>query len=336
MAILNSVFTAPASDLAVIFVHGLNGHPEKTWMHTEHDPVSLWPRWLGEDLGCSVWLLGYDAALSRWTGNAMPLPDQGDAVLECLYSEPGLRDKRLLLIGHSMGGLVIKTLIVHGRSKGTTRHAGLVQRISGIVFIATPHKGSDLASIARLVALGLRTNPQVGNMSNHDAHLRTLHQQFLAYQRETLVPVRTYAETHGMLLGKRLFGINLGKHQLVVDPDSAEPHVAGETAIRLPANHASICKLPDRNQTLYKSLCIFIREEATPYQPSHRLPSTTPPPPPTTVASAIRTPAQALLEQKLSDLYAQHAVETRPEEKRRIQWVIDQTERELQTRRPAV
>ena len=253
-------------DLAVIFIHGLNGDARGTWMIDEKDDSTLWPRWLASDVDCSVWLLGYDAKLSSWQDNAMPLPDQGVSVLETLATEEGLKNRPILLIGHSMGGLVIKTVVIHGRTNGVSRYAKVVERIRGIAFVATPHKGSQLATIAQYLSIFLRTNPQVGNMQNHDAHLRSLHQQFLAYHNaaDSCIAVRTFAETKGILIGKRFLWTNWGPTKLVVDPDSSEPHIPGEVAVRLPENHFSICKLKKKDDQLYKSLIDFIKEDVLP------------------------------------------------------------------------
>lgn len=271
MAQLECLVDSPKKDdLAVIFIHGLNGDARGTWMMDEKDDSTLWPRWLVSDVDCSVWVLGYDAKLSSWQDNAMPLPDQGDSVLETLATEEGLKNRPLLLIGHSMGGLVIKTLIHHGRTKGVPRYESVVKRIRGVSFVATPHNGSQLATLAKYAAVLLRTNPQVGNMQTHDAHLRSLNQQFLAYfnAKDTCVAVRTFAETRGVLIGKKVLGWNVGGTKLVVDPDSSEPHVPGEIAVRLPEDHSSICKLANKGDQLYKSLLAFIKEDVLPkFQP---------------------------------------------------------------------
>ncbi|QTR53600.1 hypothetical protein [Thiothrix unzii] len=250
-------------DLAVIFIHGLNGDARGTWMMDEKDDSTLWPRWLASDVDCSVWVLGYDAKLSSWQDNAMPLPDQGDSVLETLATEEGLKNRPLLLIGHSMGGLVIKTLIHHGCTKGVARYESVVKRIRGVSFVATPHNGSQLATLAQYMAFLLRTNPQVGNMQNHDAHLRSLNQQFLAYfnAQDTCVAVRTFAERKPVQVGVKFFKpIKV----LVVDANSSEPHVPHEIAVPLPEDHISICKLANKGDQLYKSLLAFIKEDVLP------------------------------------------------------------------------
>lgn len=249
---------------AIIFLHGLSGHASKTWMTNPEYKSTLWPKWLAEDIDCAVFLVAYDAALSKWHNSAMPLPDQGDSVLDLLASEPELKNRPLILVGHSMGGLVIKTLIHQGLTKGVARYQKMIEQIRGVVFIGTPHKGSQLATLAKFMALLLRTNTQVKNMQNHDEHLRSLNQQFLAYYNNPpagRVAVRTFAETRGVFIGKKIAGLRFGPTKMIVDPDSSEPHVPGEIAIRLPEDHISICKLANKEQPLYKSMLQFLREE---------------------------------------------------------------------------
>jgi len=277
--------------LALIFVHGLGGDSNETWTHNPKDPAAFWPRWVAEDCGCQTWTLSYDASLSAWKDNAMPLPDQGDAVLDCLASNTEINHRPLLLIGHSLGGLLIKTLIVSGHSKGVARYQALIELVCGVVFIATPHNGSQLANLAQAIKLFLLTNEQVGNLIRGNTHLRNLHQQFLAQQKKQEFRVRTFAEGKPMLLGRKVRGFRLGIDIMVVDPNSAEPHIPGDIAIPLPEDHLSICKPKDRNEQIHQSLVSFIREiagsatilPASPDQApgnipslhSNRLPSTT-------------------------------------------------------------
>ena len=62
MATLTRIHTALAPNaIHIIFVHGLGGEARSTWMHNPKDHTTLWPNWIGEDIGCHVWVAGYEA-----------------------------------------------------------------------------------------------------------------------------------------------------------------------------------------------------------------------------------------------------------------------------------
>src|SRR5262245_17859112 len=102
--------------LHVIFIHGLDGHAQTTWMHDPADDATLWPRWIGVDVGCNVWVAAYCAASSAWSAPAMHLFDQGNALIDAIQAEPRLQGHKLVLVGHSLGGLVIKSGLTHAES----------------------------------------------------------------------------------------------------------------------------------------------------------------------------------------------------------------------------
>ncbi|TKC86905.1 alpha/beta fold hydrolase [Trinickia terrae] len=262
MSSLKRVFeTQSRGPFSIIFIHGLGGHFEKTWMSRSKDHTSLWPSWVGEDSGCETWVLDYDADLSGWRDSAMPLPAQGLSFLDCLDGAQDLENRPLILVGHSMGGLVIKTAIVHAMTRGVKRYQALARRIRGVVFLATPHQGSDLATLADTFKPVLRTNAQVGDMNAHNEHLLALSDQFLLQLNELKFKVRAFSETKGVEIGKRLFGLLAGQRVMVVKRGNGNPHVPGESLIPIAADHFSICKPARRKgEQVHNSLLAFIRE----------------------------------------------------------------------------
>ncbi len=130
----------------MLFLHGLGGHPFRTWQATRDDAM-LWPRWLAEDIdGHAIWSVGYEAPISRWRGTAMHLVDRAENILGRLITQPELRDGRIILIGHSLGGLVIKQLFrtLDMEAGNGSVAASLLDRIDKVAFLATPHSGVGL------------------------------------------------------------------------------------------------------------------------------------------------------------------------------------------------
>jgi pimeloyl-ACP methyl ester carboxylesterase len=241
----------------IVFIHGLDGDIRTSWMSDPKDDVTLWPKWLGKDVMCPVWLLGYGAAASRWKADAMALPKLATSVLESLATEPELTTGPLVLVGHSLGGLVIKTALELGMGRDVDRHKQLVKNIKGIVFVGTPHFGSRLASIASSLRL-FRANPQIRDLALDDARLEVLNQLFVKLQMEMGIKVRVYSETRPLRPKGIWRWLPIGA--TVVSPSSAQPHIPGEAGTPVEADHLSISKPSSRTSGIYPSVKAFLGE----------------------------------------------------------------------------
>jgi len=150
----------------VVFIHGLGGGSHTTWAAGGRREL-FWPVWLAAefpDLG--IWTLGYDANPSGWQSESMPLADRGITVLQQLSSD-GLGERPLIFVVHSMGGIVLKQMFREAETTGPERFKKIPHQIVAIVFIATPHSGSQLATFADYARLVFRTNKHVTELSAH-------------------------------------------------------------------------------------------------------------------------------------------------------------------------
>ncbi|QCI67676.1 esterase/lipase family protein [Phreatobacter stygius] len=95
----------------VVFVHGLGGHPYDTWRR-KHDNSTFWPLWLAKDVpGLAVYSLGYVSPPTNWLGTAMPLLDEAAHALRVLLNSDELRTGPITFICHSLGGLIVKSVL---------------------------------------------------------------------------------------------------------------------------------------------------------------------------------------------------------------------------------
>jgi pimeloyl-ACP methyl ester carboxylesterase len=173
----------------IVFLHGLGGDPRTTWQHGPDDQA-FWPRWLAEDIaGLAVYSIGYEASVSRWRGTAMHLADRAANILARILAEPDLQSGQLILIGHSLGGLVIKQLLQNAESEG--RHnaeaAGFLKRVDKVAFLATPHTGSDLATFGNRIRIFVRPSAATTCLARNDPNLRGLNNWY-----------RTWANARGI------------------------------------------------------------------------------------------------------------------------------------------
>ncbi|KAF2149823.1 hypothetical protein K461DRAFT_296243 [Myriangium duriaei CBS 260.36] len=151
----------------VIAVHGLGANPKFTWTARCADSCIAGEKaplrrvcWLTAFLprrfqNIRVWTFNhnanwlYDAPTVGFEQPARDLVDSIDTL--CRKTDSGSTQCPLILIGHSYGGIIIKQAIVLAANEGRW----LSTAACGIIFLGTPHKGSDISGrITWLVNLG--------------------------------------------------------------------------------------------------------------------------------------------------------------------------------------
>ena len=264
----------------VVFVHGLMGDPFKTWRHGDTDDTS-WPHWLAAafpEIG--VWTLGYPAALSKWPhwlrwvgglfvkrqpssaspGHAMALQRRGVSALDRL-TQKGIGQKPLIFVCHSLGGLLVKQVIhtaAMSREPGETALAGAVR---DVLFLATPHHGADLATLAKHLSTLLQASVIVDDLQAHGAHLESLSEDYKTHAGRFGIQTHAYYETIGIA----------GSDTLVVNSTSANPGI-GRRPVPLDRDHGSICKPRQRDDPVCERLREILQELLQKQQASTLLP----------------------------------------------------------------
>lgn len=233
----------------VIFVHGLMGHYRETWHPKgKRDDNDFWPAWLGRDLpNVGIWSLGYEAEPFAWKGNTMPLVDRATNSL-ALLDTYDIGDRPLIFITHSMGGLLVKQMLRHANDFGTARWKAIVQQTKGIVFLSTPHSGSDLANWIKYIGDFLITTVSVDELKAHDSRLRELNLLYGNHEHLSKIPMEVYYEKYQT------------KGILVVNETTANPGIGGVIPIPMDENHISICRPESDKKPIYKRVKRFIIE----------------------------------------------------------------------------
>lgn len=150
---------SPTRKLCVL-VHGLCCH-EGVWGFPG-DPERNYGSALQNDLGYTPFALRYNTGLPiAYNGQML------DRLLERLVVAYPAPVDDLLLIGHSMGGLVLRAACHYG----ARRQAGWVSKVRRIFYLGTPHEGAALEQIGHLVTKMLHAVPHpvsalVGNIAN--------------------------------------------------------------------------------------------------------------------------------------------------------------------------
>ncbi|WP_433294138.1 esterase/lipase family protein [Actinoplanes sp. CA-030573] len=229
--------------LDVVFLHGLDGDARKSWSSGGDD--SFWPLWLAQDVErIAVWSVDYDAWSSGWRGRSMSIPDRAINVLALLQNhEIGRRP--ICFVAHSMGGLLVKEMLLHASEAGTA-YSAVAEMTKGVVFLATPHTGSGTAKAVRALGSVYRGTPAVEDLVRNEPHLRQLNDRYRDWLDYRAIRTLAFFETQAT------GGLR------VVDESSANPGIAKVRPIPVDANHVSICKPVSRRDVVYGQIRRFI------------------------------------------------------------------------------
>ncbi|TGO57714.1 hypothetical protein BOTNAR_0196g00150 [Botryotinia narcissicola] len=245
----------------IVALHGIKGDAFKTWTEKNEDGVkNLWLRdQLPNELpGARIFSFGYDANVlfSRGTGT---IEDFATALLEDLLRERSTdkhRKRRIIFVCHSMGGIVVKKALI--RAFNVKLYRNIFELTSAILFLATPHMGSDETKLPLLIskfANGLLALPMRFSGRVRDELITPL-------SRGSSVLIETQDEFKRLKLydGIRVasfleMDICSGLKGLVVDEESAQLHIPDERVVKMHGcDHRNICRFSGPESSSYKSV----------------------------------------------------------------------------------
>lgn len=230
----------------IIFIHGLGGGSRKTWSYSP-DPDHFWPqKWLSSDpdfVDVGIHSFGYDSDWAKLQRSFCQITDFAHALLGEISNHRDIRrgSGGIILCGHSLGGCVAKKTYVLARQEAS--QADLASRISSIIFLGTPQRGSDLAKIlSKILSLSLSRKPFVKGLALNSDELNGINDQF----RENASPLRLWSFYETLPI--RTLGIG----SIVVEKHAATLGYRGEEIAPLAADHRGICKFRTPDDPNYK------------------------------------------------------------------------------------
>ncbi|WP_041411499.1 esterase/lipase family protein [Shewanella baltica] len=246
-------------DVHVIFMHGLGGNAENTWLDrkTKQD---AWPLWLMKDCDVlNIWTVEYDAPKLKFNSSGMGIPDLATNIFENLLKIPELADGEIIFVCHSLGGLITKQILrlANDQNKREVAHQ-FIERVTGVAFLGTPHLGSDIATHGHnIFAKGLlrcltfqQPSIAAASLSRNDPNLRELNTWYRDWCQHKALRHLVLIET------EKMYGTIT-----VVKPDSADPGIAGVRAIPIAVSHENICKPNDKNDEIYTHIKEFVSQK---------------------------------------------------------------------------
>nr|XP_031360217.1 protein SERAC1 [Lonchura striata domestica] len=253
----------------ILFVHGLLGAAFKTWRQQdidrrldrkasegEEDYSQCWPKtWLASDCpSLRIISVEYDTHLSDWKAKCpveahrKSIAFRSSELLDKLKAA-GIGDRPLVWVSHSMGGLLVKKMLVDA-SKNPEMDK-IVNNTRGIIFYSVPHHGSQLAEYSINARYLLFPSVEVKELSKDSPALKELNDDFLSFAKDKKFSVLSFAETLPTHIGSML-------KLHVVPVESADIGIGD--LIPVDVNHLNICKPKKKDAFLYQRTLKFIQD----------------------------------------------------------------------------
>ncbi|CAH0003217.1 unnamed protein product [Clonostachys byssicola] len=243
---------------SVILVPGLGGHAMGSFKERKGEHV--WPRDSlptalvgsdGQSHGSPIARIityGYSSGV-QGSKSAQHIGDIAKSFQSSLMELVRGSDLRpIVLIGHSMGGLVIKETLISLSQSNNERNTKLFRAIRGIAFFGVPHTGMDAESIRAMAEDG-PNRPLTDSLSSENSYFLT--QQLVAFNRllksnaSSRIEIIYFYETELSPTAKRdingKWAMN-GPEKLLVPAASASLQWDGERSNPVKRTHSEMVK----------------------------------------------------------------------------------------------
>lgn len=235
----------------ILFIHGLGGTSLQSWCKS-CDPDFLWPKlWLPQEPGLSsarILTFGYNAHFASTKGSSsQTIGDFAtDLLFRMKYGDAGIEslgDAPIIIVAHSMGGLVFKRALIQGSLDA--EYQRIIQNTKAVLFLATPHRGSDLAeTLYRVLSssiFGHSSKDYLAELTRNSVTIDDLNESFRHHASK--LQIFSFYETMATPVGPR--------NIMILDKSSSLLGYPNETAQPLNANHHDVCKFTDTEDPNY-------------------------------------------------------------------------------------
>ncbi|KAM5479541.1 hypothetical protein McanCB56680_005469 [Microsporum canis] len=253
------------ANLDIVFVHGLHGDRVDTW--TKYG--IFWPRDLLPDdvRQARVLSWGYSADIAHFWQKTTNT-ELNDHAKNLCSDLSGLReqsvDRPIIFVVHSLGGLA---LVFSDRS--ADQHLkNIADCTRGIIFLGTPHEGSDKA---KWVKRGQAFASLIGRDVNKEVH------DILSEGSSRLSELDS---TFMNFLRSRRESKDLKTASIEVIVSKASASITGYETQSIPADHRDMCKFASKDEDGYQRISRVLKRWAvmlqSPQPPEQRLVSVWP------------------------------------------------------------
>ncbi|KAF4637819.1 hypothetical protein G7Y89_g285 [Cudoniella acicularis] len=270
---LTEVYSHPDAKVDIVLVHGLNGDPRNTWTSPNGVfwPTQLLPVTL-KSAKARILVYGYNAdvyAFGKGGASSDMLYQHAQTLLANLSLErksEETSDNPIIWVVHSLGGLLVKNALTIS-NKLKDKYADDLRSIAvstyGIIFLGTPHTGSDAAKWGLMLQRMVNALIPKKVVQTEEQLIKTLQSNNETLQNITLDFNEIYQNYRVYMVHEGVPTDLKGTKMLIVDQLSASPQLPGVQYYGIEATHSGMCKFESKNSPGYTNISGTIKTWVT-------------------------------------------------------------------------
>ncbi|KAK3389407.1 hypothetical protein B0H63DRAFT_507002 [Podospora didyma] len=248
----------------IIALHGLNGNAITTWTH---ENGTFWLRdLLPQSMpGCRVFSFGYPSEFA-FSDSFATVQDYSRRLLSSIRDvreNENQESRPIIFVCHSLGGIVLKQALVFAHEDDVL-YGNVLRSVVGAVFLATPHNGSDTASLGSIVGKILNIGFATTTAGTQPKAIRTDLLDYLSSDSTNLqdLAISVRNRLHNLTIvsfyeSERQLPLS----SLIVDKRSSILGIPREDVSPLWSNHRDICRFSGETDS-YKAVSAALRRIA--------------------------------------------------------------------------
>ncbi|KAH8273554.1 hypothetical protein KR018_000728 [Drosophila ironensis] len=181
------------------------------WTNQDSSPeyTNCWPmEWLPDDYpDARIIGIDYTSAVTEWSANFTKycpcekgqghIDVRANTLLERIATADVGNKRPVVWIGHSMGGLLTKLILLKSVDSQDEKAQQLAKNTRGIVFLGTPHRGSPIAKWKQHMQMILSPSIEVKEMEENSPKLLEMHRRFMGCLNTCLRQVKVVSVAEG-------------------------------------------------------------------------------------------------------------------------------------------
>ncbi|CAF9933215.1 MAG: hypothetical protein ALECFALPRED_005507 [Alectoria fallacina] len=248
-------------EVDIIAITGLAGHAFGSWSTATQ---RMWLRdFLPRDIPqARILLYGYDSRIVNSQSRSILADFSSNFIVKfnAMRAQSLSENRPVIFIGHSLGCLMIKEVLIDLGSYFDHRRASIRPTVRSVIFFGAPHRGLEITAMQSMVQ-GTPSEDLIRELRMRSPTLERLNDGFRrVFEDVDILTIFEMEPTASLRMGESNAWERNGPPVMMVEKDSAILYWSKETRIGLNQDHSRIAKVDRGQNGCYDDICHFLQQ----------------------------------------------------------------------------